>query len=617
MNDDHDDPTTDDIVVDAQRDTGADEREQEQSGEEPTTGFTGLGLRDELLTALDDLGYEEPTPIQRETIPILLTGRDLLGQAATGTGKTAAFALPALQMIDASRREPQVLVLVPTCELAVQVSEAMFKYGRELGVKVVPVFGGQPIGRQLQALDRGVHVVVATPGRALDHIGRGSLGLDSIRTVILDEADEMLDMGFTDDIEAILESTPEDRQTVLFSATMPKRITSIAKRYQRNPERITIGRADSEPGAKVLVRQTVYVVQRAHKPSALGRILDIEAPKSALVFCRTRTEVDQLTETMNGRGYRAEALHGGMDQAQRDRVMARLRDGTAELLVATDVAARGLDVDTLTHVVNYDVPSAAESYVHRIGRVGRAGREGVAITLAEPRERRGLENIERLTKQKFEIAKVPTVSDLRERQIELTVAAVREALGAVDLEDFNTVLHALAGEDSDRNIALAAIKLVHESRAQRSTNSRFRTRPTDCAASRRTARRSSTRRHPATPARRTGRARRDNAPAERALRSCTSASDAKPASGPVTSSGRSRTRPGSSDARSGPSGSPRRTRSSASPRRRWSTSSRRCSRPRCAANAPGFAASSSEVRSSNHLVRRRAGRPPHPARTPD
>ncbi len=460
MNDDTTDDTTsrDDDAITHDDATAGDE------SSEGVSGFAELGLRDELLAALDDLGYEEPTPIQRETIPILLTGRDLLGQAATGTGKTAAFALPALQMIDASRRVPQVLVLVPTRELAVQVSEAMFKYGRELGVKVVPVFGGQPIQRQLQALDRGVHVVVATPGRALDHIGRGSLGLDAIQTVILDEADEMLDMGFTDDIESILESTPDDRQTVLFSATMPSRITSIAKRYQRNPERITIGRPDSEPGAKALVRQTVYVVQRAHKPSALGRILDIEAPKAALVFCRTRTEVDQLTETMNGRGYRAEALHGGMDQAQRDRVMARLRDGTAELLVATDVAARGLDVDTLTHVVNYDVPAAAESYVHRIGRVGRAGREGVAITLAEPRERRGLENIERLTKQKFDIATVPTVADLRVRQIEMTVNAVRESLTSLDLEDFNTVLHALAGEDSERNIALAAIKLVHESR---------------------------------------------------------------------------------------------------------------------------------------------------------
>ncbi|TFH16789.1 MAG: DEAD/DEAH box helicase [Acidimicrobiales bacterium] len=436
----------------------------EAGGDDIASGFAALGLRDELLRALDDLGYEEPTPIQRETIPLLLTGRDLLGQAATGTGKTAAFALPALQMIDAGRRVPQVLVLVPTRELAVQVSEAMFKYGSELGIKVVPVFGGQPIQRQLQALDRGAHVVVATPGRALDHIGRGSLALESITTVILDEADEMLDMGFTDDIESILESTPEDRQTVLFSATMPGRITSIAKRYQRNPQRITIKHNDSESGSKANIRQTVYVVQRAHKPSALGRILDIEAPKAALVFCRTRTEVDQLTVTMNGRGYRAEALHGGMDQGQRDRVMARLRDGTAELLIATDVAARGLDVDTLTHVVNYDVPSAAESYVHRIGRVGRAGREGVAITLAEPRERRGLENIERLTKQKFEIATVPTVSDLRAKQIEMTVNAVREALASVDLEDFDTVFNALSGEDSDRNIALAAIKLVHESR---------------------------------------------------------------------------------------------------------------------------------------------------------
>ena len=282
--------------------------------------------------------------------------------------------------------------------------------------------------------------------------------------MILDEADEMLDMGFTDDIESILESTPDDRQTVLFSATLPHRINAIAKRYQRDPVKIKIGRSEAESGDKALVRQTVYWVQRAHKAHALGRILDIEAPQSALVFCRTRTEVDQLTETMNGRGYRAEALHGGMDQTQRDRVMARLRDGTAELLVATDVAARGLDVDTLTHVVNYDVPSAAESYVHRIGRVGRAGREGTAITLAEPRERRQLENIERLTKQTITVAKVPSVADLRSRQIELTVAQVRESLASPDLEDYNSILHALAGEDSDRNIALAAIKLVHAER---------------------------------------------------------------------------------------------------------------------------------------------------------
>jgi len=443
-------------------DSSPDDRGDTESGD-GELGFTGLGLREELLQALARLGYEEPTPIQREAIPLLIAGADVLGQAATGTGKTAAFALPILQAIGRNAPAvPTALVVVPTRELAVQVSEAMFKYGRELGVKVLPIFGGQPIGRQLQELHRGVHVVVATPGRAIDHINRGSLALDEIRTVVLDEADEMLDMGFTDDIESILEGTPRDRQTVLFSATMPRRIENIAKRHQRNPVRIEIGRSATDSG-KALVRQTVYFVERAHKASALGRVLDIEGPTAAIIFCRTRTEVDELTATMNGRGYRAEALHGGMDQNQRDRVMGRLRDGSAELLIATDVAARGLDVDQLTHVVNYDVPSAAESYVHRIGRVGRAGREGVAITLAEPRERRLLANIERLTKQSIAIAKVPTVADLRTKQIELTVESLNDALGSDDLDDYQGVLHALAGEDS-RRVALAAIKLVHEAR---------------------------------------------------------------------------------------------------------------------------------------------------------
>ena len=425
-------------------------------------GFAALGVRRETLAALDDLGYEEPTPIQRETIPLLIAGNDLLGQAATGTGKTAAFALPALELIDPARpASPVALILVPTRELAVQVSEAIFKYGRHLGARVVPIYGGQPIQRQLQQLDRGVHVVVATPGRAIDHIGRGSLPLDDIKMVVLDEADEMLDMGFADDIESILDATPRDRQTVLFSATMPPRINSIAKRYQRDPIRVQIGKGDSKP-TKALIRQSAYVVMRSHKPAALGRILDIEAPGAALVFCRTRGEVDQLTETMNGRGYRAEALHGGMDQAQRERVIGRLRDGTAELLIATDVAARGLDIDTLTHVVNYDVPSAPDSYVHRIGRVGRAGREGVAITLAEPREQRLLSNIERLTKQQISIESVPTVADLKARRLGQTVDAVRAALGADDLNDYNEVLNSLSGEHNMRTIALAAIKLAHD-----------------------------------------------------------------------------------------------------------------------------------------------------------
>jgi ATP-dependent RNA helicase DeaD len=278
---------------------------------------------------------------------------------------------------------------------------------------------------------------------------------------VLDEADEMLDMGFADDIESILDSLPEERQTLLFSATMPPRISGIAKRYLHDPVRIEIKRADTSAD-RALIEQRAYIVQRAHKAAALGRILDIEAPTAALVFCRTRTEVDILTETMNGRGYRAEALHGGMDQAQRDRVMGRLRDGTAELLIATDVAARGLDVDTLTHVVNYDVPSAAESYVHRIGRVGRAGRQGVAITLAEPREKRQLTNIERVTKQTIRIEKVPSIADLRAKQVELTVTAVREALGADDLDEYGDVLGALEGHFDVRDIAVAAIKLVHE-----------------------------------------------------------------------------------------------------------------------------------------------------------
>ena len=428
---------------------------------EQQSGFVSLGLRPELLKALDELGYEEPTPIQRETIPYLMAGKDLLGQAATGTGKTAAFALPALQLIDGrAASKPVALVLVPTRELAMQVSEAFFRYGKDLGAKCVPVYGGQPIFRQLQALDRGVHIVVGTPGRIIDHIGRGSLNLDGIKMVVLDEADEMLDMGFADDIESILEGIPHAHQTVLFSATMPPRINSIAKRYQTDPVRINVVRGDTKASAGK-VRQSAYVVQRNHKPAALGRILDIESPGGALVFCRTRHEVDSLTETMNARGYRAEALHGGMDQAQRDRVMSRLRDGTAELLVATDVAARGLDVDTLTHVVNYDVPSAPESYVHRIGRVGRAGREGVAITLAEPREQRLLANIERLTKQKITIVKVPSVADLRAAQLEQTVASVRESLASDDLDDFYPVLNALAGESPQR-VALAAIRLFHE-----------------------------------------------------------------------------------------------------------------------------------------------------------
>jgi ATP-dependent RNA helicase DeaD len=426
--------------------------------------FADLGLRAELVGALHELGYEEPTPIQREAIPPLLTGRDLLGQAATGTGKTAAFALPLLQRLPTHRDsgDPLALILVPTRELAVQVSEAIHRYGRDLAVRVLPIYGGQPITRQLRVLDAGVDVVVATPGRALDHIARGTLRLGDLATVVLDEADEMLDMGFAEDIDSILRHAPEERQTVLFSATMPPRIDGLARQHLREPVRIEVRRQPAPAGETPLIRQTAYVVARAHKPATLGRVLDIESPTAAIVFCRSREEVDRLTETMNGRGYRAEALHGGMSQEQRDRVMGRLRAGTADLLVATDVAARGLDVEQLTHVVNYDVPSAPESYVHRIGRVGRAGRQGVAITLAEPREHRMLKTIERVTGQRISIDRVPTVADLRTRRLELTRAALRECLLEDDLEQFRSVVEALTDEFDVMEVALAAVKLAHE-----------------------------------------------------------------------------------------------------------------------------------------------------------
>ncbi|MEV6239679.1 DEAD/DEAH box helicase [Lentzea sp. NPDC051838] len=428
-------------------------------------GFADLGLRPDILNALTTLGYEEPTPIQSEAIPPLLAGNDLLGQAATGTGKTAAFALPLLERI-ADRigkgEKPLALVLAPTRELAVQVSEAVHRYGRHMGARVLPIYGGQPIGRQLRELSRGVDVVVATPGRAIDHLQRGTLQLNDLQMVVLDEADEMLDMGFAEDIDAILAEAPAERQTVLFSATMPPRINRMAKSHLREPVLIQIEREKTEPGEAPRVRQTAYLVRREHKPAALGRVLDVEAPTAAVVFCRTRDEVDQLTETLNGRGYRAESLHGGISQEQRDRVMARLRGGTADLLVATDVAARGLDIEQLTHVVNYNVPSAPEAYTHRIGRVGRAGREGVAITLVEPRENSMLKTIERVTKTKIPMEKVPTVADLRARQLELTRSSLQESLMEDDLSRFRVVVETLADEFDVMDIALAAVKLAHE-----------------------------------------------------------------------------------------------------------------------------------------------------------
>src|ERR1700749_2341450 len=429
-----------------------------------TSGLADLKLVPELCRALYGLGYEEPTPIQRAPIPPLLEGRDLVGQAATGTGKTAAFALPVLQRVlaEGGQTEPLALVLVPTRELAMQVSEAMHSYGHDMGARVLPVYGGEPIGRQLGPLRRGVDVVVATPGRAIDHINRGTLKLSGLEIVVLDEADEMLDMGFADDIEEILGNTPGSRQTALFSATMPPRIDGMVRRHLRNPVRVELSlKTGPAPAEGLLVRQTAYVVPRGHKPAALGRVLDLEAPTATVVFCRTRDEVDRLTESLNGRGYRAEALHGGMDQNHRDRVMNRLRSQTINLLVATDVAARGLDIEQLTHVVNYDVPSAPESYVHRIGRVGRAGREGIAITLAEPRDQRMLKTIERVTRRPITIEKLPTLAMLRTMRLELLRTELRESLlkDDGDLDAFRAVVGPLGAEFDLFEVGLAAVKM--------------------------------------------------------------------------------------------------------------------------------------------------------------
>lgn len=430
-----------------------------------TDTFQSIGIVPKLVQALTALGYEEPTPIQRAAIPPLLVGRDILAQAATGTGKTAAFALPLLQRLPNKAPTPScpaVLVLTPTRELAVQVSEAFHRYGREFGALTVPIYGGQEFGSQIRILRRGVHVVVATPGRALDHLRRGTLDLSGLTSVVLDEADEMLDMGFAEEIESILEATPEGRQMALFSATMAPRIAKIAEKHLHDPVKVLVAHESGTAGTMPKVRQTAYVVHRAQKVQALGRVLDLENPTLALIFCRTRHEVDQLAESLGGRGFQVEALHGGMTQPQRDRVMKRTRAGKVDILVATDVAARGLDIEQISHVVNFNVPESPAAYVHRIGRTGRAGREGVAVTLVEPREHRMIRSIEQLTRQRLDLAQLPTVMDVRAKQLEVTRASLVEALVAGQLDGYRVIVDALSSEYDLVEIATAAVKLAHE-----------------------------------------------------------------------------------------------------------------------------------------------------------
>ena len=432
---------------------------------EVKSGFADLGMSDKLLDAITQLGYTTPTPIQREAIPIILTGKDLVGLAATGTGKTAAFALPVIDKIAAKskpRKSPSALILVPTRELAIQVASAVAKYGKTMGVSVTAVYGGAGFGDQARAIRNGTDVVVATPGRALDHIRKGTMALDSVAHVVLDEADEMLDMGFADDLDAILSATPKERQTMLFSATMPPRIAAMAEKHQKKPTRVEIAKVQTAPGEAPQVRQTAYFVHRDHKIAAIARLIDFENPSAALVFCRTRMDADGLSDTLNERGYKPESLHGGLSQEQRDRVMKKFRNGAVNLLIATDVAARGLDIHHLSHVINFSVPEAPETYIHRIGRVGRAGREGVAITMVEPREQFQLRNIERIARTRINVETLPNVAQLQAKRLERTRNEIQELVEAGGLEDYKAVLEPLIGKKfSIVDLALAAVKLAH------------------------------------------------------------------------------------------------------------------------------------------------------------
>ncbi|QIK81968.1 DEAD/DEAH box helicase [Lysobacter sp. HDW10] len=422
------------------------------STETTPTSFADLGLSDGLLKALKDVGYEHPSPIQAATIPPLMEGRDVLGQAQTGTGKTAAFALPLLSNIDPKLNKPQVLVLAPTRELAIQVSEAFHKYASHLqGFNVVPIYGGQSYTPQLSALKRGAHVVVGTPGRVIDHLEKGSLDLSGLKALVLDEADEMLRMGFIDDVEAVLKKTPEGRQVALFSATMPAVIRRIAQTYLNNPVEVTI---KSTTTTAANITQRYWAVSGVHKLDALTRILEAEPFDGMIIFSRTKIGTEELAEKLSARGIAAAAINGDMDQKARERTIQRLKDGNIDVLVATDVAARGLDVERISHVVNYDIPYDTESYVHRIGRTGRAGRKGDAILFVTPRERGMLRSIERATRQTIESMALPTVADVNTRRVERFFEKVT---GALDGDGVQPLKEMLEQFERERNIPMSEI----------------------------------------------------------------------------------------------------------------------------------------------------------------
>jgi ATP-dependent RNA helicase DeaD len=416
--------------------------------------FADLGLSAPVMASVIEVGYETPSPIQAATIPALLSGKDVLGQAQTGTGKTAAFALPILSRLKLDQRKPQALVLAPTRELAIQVAEAFQRYANKIpGFVVLPIYGGQGYAPQLTALKRGVHVVVGTPGRVIDHLDRGTLDLSELTTLVLDEADEMLRMGFIDDVEAVLKKTPPQRQVALFSATMPQVIRRIAQTYLRDPQEVTI---TSKTTTATNIRQRYWFVSGMHKLDALTRILEAEPYEAMIVFARTKLGTEELAQKLQARGLAAAAINGDIQQQQRERTIQQLKDGKLDILVATDVAARGLDVERISHVLNYDIPYDTESYVHRIGRTGRAGRSGDAILFVTPREKGMLRSIERATRQPIDEMKLPSVEAVNDKRVEKFLGRITDTLATGEPGEYRSLVERYEQENNVPMVDIAA-----------------------------------------------------------------------------------------------------------------------------------------------------------------
>ncbi len=419
--------------------------------------FNEFSLTEPVIRALNNLGFEEATPIQERAIPVGLQGRDLIGQAHTGTGKTAAFGIPLIEILDVGREHIQAVVLTPTRELAVQVAEELNKLGQYKGIRTLPIYGGQDINRQIRALKKKPHIIVGTPGRLMDHMGRKTIRLNQVSIVVLDEADEMLNMGFIEDIENILKDIPEERQTMLFSATIPAPIRALAGRFMNSPEVIKV---ESRQMTVPKIEQGYIEVQEKQKFDVLCRLLDTQSPERAIIFGRTKRRVDELFEGLNKRGYSAEGIHGDLSQARRDQVMRQFKEGFIEVLVATDVAARGLDITGVTHIYNFDIPQDPEGYVHRVGRTGRAGKAGVAITLVTPREIHHLRVIETMTRGKITRRPMPTLKDAIEGQQRMAVERLMMAVEKEDIENYRSLAEGLLQETDSVTLLSAALKVL-------------------------------------------------------------------------------------------------------------------------------------------------------------